>query len=79
MSRAGLGEPFKRGGNKSFVTEEQLKFLDNLDLWLKNNNGDVEQFLEQRYGIEQESTAITHTNGVGDPDLERFIKFASML
>lgn len=52
MEKTELGRPLKRG-NKSFVTPEQLKFLDALDIAAKDNR--LEEFLNERAVSEQSS------------------------
>jgi hypothetical protein len=54
LEKAGLGKPYPKG-NKSFITPEQLKFLDALDIALKNGE-DVITFLEKRGVAARQST-----------------------
>jgi len=59
MEQAGLGSAVKKGGNKSFVNENQLKFLDSLNEWILQNGSDVDLFLYQRYGIGEDRSALS--------------------
>ena len=52
MEKTELGRPLKRG-NKSFVTPEQLKFLDAMDIAIKENR--LDEFLNERAVSEQSS------------------------
>lgn len=52
MEKTELGRPLKRG-NKSFVTLEQLKFLDAMDIAIKENR--LDEFLNERAVSEQSS------------------------
>ncbi|MBD2083363.1 hypothetical protein [Leptolyngbya sp. FACHB-17] len=63
MAEAGLGEPV-RIQNKSFVSSEQLRFLDSLHEWVQQNGSDVDRFLSERYGTKSndgQSLATTDT------------------
>ena len=52
MEKTELGRPLKRG-NKSFVTPEQLKFLDALDIAAKDNR--LDEFLNNQAASGQSS------------------------
>ena len=55
MEKTELGRPLKRG-NKSFVTPEQLKFLDALDIAAKDNR--LDEFLNNQAASGQSSKQI---------------------
>ena len=59
MEQAGFGSPIKKGGNKSFINADQLKFLDSLNEWILQNGSDVGLFLYQRYGIGEDRSALS--------------------
>jgi len=68
--KAAIGvEPFKRGGNKSFVSEEGVKFLDSLDIWMQENGSDVNRFLFARYGIGQDPQSSQMTSNDSEQSL----------
>ncbi|MBW4528967.1 MAG: hypothetical protein KME18_28065 [Phormidium tanganyikae FI6-MK23] len=74
--KAAIGiEPFKRGGNKSYISEDGVKFLDSLNEWILENGSDVERFLYERYGIGEESSRIKLTVKGSEP-LNQFLLMA---
>jgi hypothetical protein len=63
MKKTWLGKPAKRG-NQAFVTPEQLKFLDGLDIAIKNDR--VDEFLH-RWGVSELSTGQSEQLANLDP------------
>jgi len=64
LEKAGLGKPLKQG-NKSTVTSEQLKFLDAMDIAIKDNR--LDEFLGERAANEQSSKQSEQLATQSDP------------